>query len=370
MSPHSGNFQSPPMGANGRALFDPLIDISIVVPLYNEQDNVVELYREIADMMDGEPRTCELIFVDDGSADQTLSRIQQATAQDERVTIVELMKNFGQTAAMAAGFNHARGKVIVPMDGDRQNDPKDIPALVDRLDDPPGFDVVSGWRKNRQDKLMSRRLPSILANRLIKKLTWTTEIHDFGCSLKAYRREVLEDVHLYGEMHRFLPAICKWRGARITEQVVNHRPRVAGESKYGLKRTIKVLLDLVTVKFLGDYLAKPIYFFGKLAMLFFVVSMLSLFVAILQRYGVMTGGDFAVKLNQNVLVQFSMMTGLISFLMVMMGVLSELMSRIYHESAGVHPYKVRSVVTGTSDDGDEQAKAPTTDHREVSAKAG
>ena len=244
------------------------VDVSIVIPLLNEQDNVVPLYEQLCASLDDQPLQYEFIFIDDGSLDETAKRLKEVTKDDPRVTVVEFMRRFGQTAGLAAGFARARGDVIVPLDGDLQNDPADIPRLVAKLDDGPGWDIVSGWRKNRQDKLLSRRLPSVLANRLIRKLTWTGEIHDFGCSLKAYRAQVLEDVRLYGEMHRFLPAICKWRGARITEEVVNHRARTAGTSKYGLKRTIKVLLDLLTVKFLGDYLTKPIYFFGKLAMTF------------------------------------------------------------------------------------------------------
>lgn len=317
------------------------IDVSIIVPLYNEEGNVQPLYREIAEVMDAQTLRYEVIFINDGSSDQTVQKLREVAGDDPRVTLLDFTKNFGQTASTAAGIDHARGKVIVPMDGDMQNDPRDIPSLVAKLDEGDGWDIVSGWRRNRQDKMMSRRLPSILANRLIKRLTWTTEIHDFGCSMKAYRREVLEDVRLYGEMHRFLPAICKWRGARITEQVVNHRPRTAGESKYGLKRTFKVLLDLLTVKFLGDYLAKPIYFFGKVAMMAMAISFLSLFWAILQKYGILTEHGHAVMLNDSVLVLFSMMTFLMCVIFLMIGVLAELMARVYHESQDRKPYKIR-----------------------------
>lgn len=329
---------------------DSTMDVSIVIPLYNEEDNVQPLYREIAEVIDGEKLKYEVIFIDDGSSDQTVERLREVAGNDPRVTLLQFTKNFGQTASTAAGIDHAKGNVIVPMDGDMQNDPHDIPALVAKLDEEPGWDIVSGWRKNRQDKLMSRRLPSILANRLIKKLTWTTEIHDFGCSMKAYRREVLKDVRLYGEMHRFLPAICKWRGARITEQVVNHRPRTAGVSKYGLKRTVKVLLDLLTVKFLGDYLAKPIYFFGKVAMIAMVISFVSLFWAILQKYGYLTEHGIPVMLNNSVLVLFAMMTFLMSVIFLMIGILAELMSRIYHESQDRKPYKVRHTFIGSLPD--------------------
>ncbi len=322
-------------------------DVSIVVPLYNEQDNVVELYQELVSVVEHDAyRRYEIIFVDDGSSDDTLAILQDAVGDDSRVTIISFMKNFGQTAAMAAGFSYARGRVIVPMDGDRQNDPHDIPTLVSKLDEPPGYDIVSGWRRNRQDKLLSRRLPSILANRLIRRLTWTREIHDFGCSMKAYRREVLDDVRLYGEMHRFLPAICKWRGARITECVVNHRPRVAGSSKYGLKRTIKVLLDLMTVKFLGDYLTKPLYFFGKAAILILLLSFASLSIAVLQKFNIWTEHGSPVSLNNNVLVLFAMMTFLMAVMFVMIGVISELLVRIYHEAQDRKPYKIRWVLAG------------------------
>ena len=330
--------------------YDSDIDVSIVVPLYNEADNVEPLYKELAEVMDAQSQRYEVIFIDDGSKDETVKRMRAVVGDDPRVTLLQFTKNFGQTASTAAGIDHARGRVIVPMDGDLQNDPHDIPALVEKLEAGDGWDIVSGWRKNRQDKLVSRRLPSILANRLIKRLTWTTEIHDFGCSMKAYRREVLEDVRIYGEMHRFLPAICKWRGARISEQVVNHRPRVAGESKYGLKRTIKVLLDLLTVKFLGDYLAKPIYFFGKIAMVSMVISFVSLFFAFIQKYGYLTEHGHAVMLNDNVLVLFAMMTFLMSVMFLMIGVLAELMARVYHESQDRKPYKIRHVYKTSGDD--------------------
>ncbi len=346
-----------------KSAYDPTIDVSICVPIFNEEEGIPKLYEEIRKVMDDGIYNYEAIFVSDGSWDNSVARLREVTAGDERVTIIELMRNFGQTAAMAAGFDAARGAVIVPMDGDLQNDPADIPKLVAKLDEngaePGKWDIVSGWRKDRKDNALVRKLPSKIANRLIKKLTWTTEIHDFGCSLKAYRRQVLEDVTIYGEMHRFLPAICKWRGARVTEQVVNHRAREFGHSKYGLKRTFKVLLDLLTVKFLGDYLTKPIYFFGKLTMIVLAVSFLSLFVAILQRYGIMTGGDYQIKMNNNVLLLFSMMTFLMGVLFIMMGVLSELMVRIYHESQSRMPYKIRYRLNGHDQPGTTPSPTPT-----------
>lgn len=347
----------------------PPIDVSIVVPVYDEQDNVAELYREIAAVMDEQQDRYEAIFISDGSTDDTVSRLIAATADDPRVKIVDLRRNFGQTAAMAAGFHHARGAVIVPMDGDLQNDPRDIPRLVARLDEhgrePGKWDIVSGWRKQRQDKLLLRRFPSLIANRFIRKLTWSEEIHDFGCSMKAYRAEVLNDVTIYGEMHRFLPAICKWRGARVTEEVVNHRPRVHGKSKYNLKRTFKVLLDLMVVKFLGDYLtkAKPIYFFGKLAAMATVLAFASLALAIVQKIGYLTEHGHSVMLNDNVLVLFAMMVMLMAVMFLMLGVISELLSRIYHESQDRKPYKVRQVYVGGTDAASEPgpARSPAPD---------
>lgn len=322
-----------------------VVDVSIVVPFYNEQENVEAFYREVAAVMDAGLYRYELIAISDGSTDGTGPMLRDLAAKDPRLTVVELTRNFGQTAAMAAGFDHARGRVIVPIDGDLQNDPADIPRLVDKLDEdgrePGRWDIVSGWRRNRQDKAFSRRLPSMIANRIIRKLTWTPEVHDFGCSLKAYRREVLEDVKIYGEMHRFLPAICKWRGAKVTELVVNHRPRIHGRSKYGLKRTFKVMLDLLTVKFLGDYLVKPIYFFGKLAAMCVLTGMMVSVLAVVQKFGYLTEHGVPVRLNNNVLVLFAMMVTLLAVMFLMLGVLSELMVRIYHESQDRKPYKVR-----------------------------
>ncbi len=332
------------------------IDVSIVVPLLNEEENAAQVYSELASVMGESPLRCEFIFVDDGSKDRTWARLTEAAGGDDRCTLVRLTRRFGQTAALAAGFAHARGGVIVPMDGDMQNDPHDIVRLVARLDEPPGFDVVSGWRKDRQDKMWSRRLPSVLANKLIR---WVTGVplNDLGCSLKAYRREVLDDVSLYGEMHRFLPVITKWRGARITEVEVNHRPRVHGVTKYDLRRTIKVMLDLITVKFLGDYLTKPIYFFGKAALLSTFGSVASLGIAIFQKYGYLTTEE--VNLNRNVLVLFSVMLFLMTVLFLMMGVISELLVRIYHESQGRTTYKVRTLVQGgDSADGETMAAGP------------
>jgi len=317
------------------------IDISVVIPLNDEAGNVVPLYKELHEVMGSGRRRYELIFVDDGSRDGTFEAVLAATDGDEHCVVIGLTRNFGQTAALAAGFEIARGEVIVPMDGDLQNDPRDIERLVAALDEPPGYDVVSGWRRDRQDRFLTRRLPSVLANRII---SWSTgvKLKDLGCSLKAYRRSVLEDVTLYGEMHRFLPIITRWRGAKIKQIPVNHRPRVHGSTKYDLRRTVKVLLDLVTVKFLGGYLTKPIYFFGKASLLSLAVSIATIVVAVFQRYGRLTSEP--IHLNRNVLVLLSAMLMLMAIMFVMLGVIAELLVRIYHESQGRKIYKIRELV--------------------------
>jgi len=319
------------------------IDVSVVIPMRNEQENVAEVYSELAAVLDGEPLRYEVIIVNDGSRDRTAAELERLVEHDRRLTVVEFTRGFGQAAALAAGFRAARGRIVVAMDGDRQNDPRDIPRLVARLDQEPECDVVSGWRKNRQDKWLSRRLPSLLANRLIRQRTWCHEIHDFGCTLKAYRRDVLRDIRLYGEMHRFLPAICKWRGARLAEVVVNHRPRLNGESKYGIGRTLRVLLDLLTVKFLGDYGANPIYFFGKVVMITTFSAVLAFLIAIVQKFGYLTEHGDPVKLHSNVFIVVSMLMFVTTVTLLMMGVMSELLIRIYHESQDRPPYRIRRI---------------------------
>jgi glycosyltransferase involved in cell wall biosynthesis len=322
------------------------IDVTVVIPMRNEEANVMPLCAELREVMDKELMRYEVIIVNDGSIDRTADELKKAVQDDARFTVVELYRSFGQSAALSAGFHLARGRIVVPMDGDLQNDPHDIPKLIAQLDNPPGYDIVSGWRKNRQDKRFSRRFPSLIANALIRRLTWCNEIHDFGCMIKAYRREALSDVHLYGEMHRFLPALCRWRGARLSELVVNHRPRVAGTTKYSLKRIVKVLFDLLTVKFLGDYLTKPIYFFGKLAILAMLVSFLSIGVAIVQKFGYLTEEGVPVRLNNNIFVLFAMMMFITTGMLTMAGVIAELLVRIYHESQNLSPYKIRQVFRG------------------------
>jgi glycosyltransferase involved in cell wall biosynthesis len=318
------------------------LDLSLVIPVRNEQDNIVKLFEEVRSVIGPTGMTWECIIVDDGSTDQTVARAQTAFAGDPNLVLVRLRRNSGQTAGLAAGFERARGRLIATMDGDLQNDPADIPNLIGKLDE--GYDLVSGWRKNRQDKLISRKLPSRIANRIISKYTWTP-IKDFGCAMKVYKREALEDVSLYGEMHRFLPALCVWKGARIAEMAVNHRPRIHGSSNYGLIRTVKVLLDLVTVKFLNDYLGKPLYFFAKLSFGTLLIAAACLFIALLQRLGLLYWGpEPFFSLNRNPLVMLALMLIPLAVQFIMLGVISELLVRIYHESQGKRPYRVREVI--------------------------
>jgi glycosyltransferase involved in cell wall biosynthesis len=319
----------------------PQRDLSVVIPFKDEAENLEPLYRELKGVLDALRLDYEVLFVDDGSTDGGLAVLQRVTAGDARVAIIELRRNFGQTAAMAAGIDRSRGRILIPMDADMQNDPRDISALLARLDEPPGYDVVSGWRRNRQDKLWTRRVPSQLANRLIGRVT-RVPIHDFGCTMKAYRREVLEGNALYSELHRFLPALASWHGARIAEIEVNHRPRTRGVTKYGLRRTFKVLLDLVTVKFLGTYIAKPLYFFGKLALWSFALSLVMIAVAMAQRFGHL-GQPHGLHLNRNIFVVFWVILLFFSVQCVLFGVIAELLVRIYHETRGRPTYHIRTI---------------------------
>src|SRR3954470_21786312 len=252
-------------------------ELSLFLPVLDEEDNLRPMHAKIAAALDALGKSAEVIYVDDGSTDKSLEILKEIAASDDRVRVISLRRNYGQTAAMSAGIDAAKGEILIPMDADLQNDPADIKRLLEKLDE--GYDVVSGWRKNRQDKLISRKIPSQLANKLI---SWIggVPLHDYGCSLKAYRRESLEDVKLYGEMHRFIPIYASWAGARVTEIPVEHHARTAGKSKYGLSRTIKVIFDLMTIKFMASYQTKPIYVFGLFGFLALAVSIFSGFYAV------------------------------------------------------------------------------------------
>lgn len=311
------------------------IELSIVVPLFNEEENVRLLYDELAGELRKLGRSCEMIFVDDGSSDGTYKILEELAARDPQLTVIRFRRNFGQTAALSAGIEHARGEVIIPMDGDLQNDPADIGRLVAQVD--AGFDCVSGWRKQRQDKALTRKFPSMVANKLISAVSGI-ELHDYGCTMKAYRREVIEGVRLYGEMHRFIPVYAAWQGARVTELAVNHRARRFGKSKYGLNRIFKVLLDLLVVRFLFHYITKPIYVFGGFGLVAFLGSFLAAAFALYFKLA------HIKDLVSTPLPLLSAMAFLVGFLSVLMGLLAELVIRTYYESQDKRPYLVARVL--------------------------
>jgi glycosyltransferase involved in cell wall biosynthesis len=333
------NFSRELRGGPELSRVEPPPDVSVVIPFFNEEQNVAPLLDELYSNLKKLGRSFEVIGVDDGSTDGTFARLSAFAARERTLRCIRFRRNFGQTAAMSAGIDVARGDVIVPMDGDLQNDPADIPRLIATLDGPAGtpsaarYDVVSGWRQNRQDKEFGRKLPSQVANRLISAISGVS-LHDYGCTLKAYRREVLQDVKLYGEMHRFIPIYACWHGARVTELVVNHRARRAGNSKYGLGRTGKVILDLLVVKFLVSYSTKPIYVFGGFGLLSMLASF-GVFVAALA-YKFFGAKDFV----QTPLPLLSVLLALAGILGILMGLLAELMVRTYFESQGKRPYTV------------------------------
>jgi dolichol-phosphate mannosyltransferase len=310
-------------------------DVSVFLPVYNEEPNLLPLHAKLDEALKALGRSAEIVYVDDGSTDGSLKILKEIAGLDSRVRVVALRRNYGQTAAMSAGIDAATGKVLIPMDADLQNDPADITRLLDKLDD--GFDVVSGWRKNRKDKMVTRKIPSMIANRLI---SWIggVPLHDYGCSLKAYRRESLQDVRLYGEMHRFIPIYASWAGARVTEIPVEHHPRTMGKSKYGLSRTIKVVFDLITIKFMASYQTKPLYLFGWAGLLTFAISLLSTLLAISMKvFSWPHHADFV----QTPLPIMAMVTLVLGVQLFLMGLLAEMLVRTYHESQAKPIYAVR-----------------------------
>lgn len=310
-------------------------EVSVFLPVYNEEPNLQPLHAKLDAALQVLGRTAEIIYVDDGSTDGSLNVLRELAQRDDRVRVVALRRNYGQTAAMAAGIDAASGQVLIPMDADMQNDPADINRLLEKLDE--GYDVVSGWRKNRQDKLITRKIPSMLANRLI---SWIggVPLHDYGCSLKAYRRESIEDVKLYGEMHRFIPIYASWAGARVAEIPVEHHARTMGKSKYGLSRTVKVVFDLVTIKFMASYQTKPLYLFGGAGMLTFGVSLLSAVWAFVMKY---LNWPHHADFVQTPLPIIALVTLVLGVQLFLMGLLAEMMVRTYHESQAKSIYAVR-----------------------------
>lgn len=315
--------------------------ISLVIPVFNEEESLAALMKALDAALPGLPQPAEAVLVDDGSRDRSPALLREAAATRPWLRVVRFRRNFGQTAAIAAGIDHARGPIIVALDADLQNDPADIPRLLARLDE--GFDVVSGWRRDRKDKAVTRRLPSMVANWLIGYVTGV-RIHDYGCTLKAYRRWVLEPYGLYGEMHRFIPIYASWAGARVTEMEVTHHPRVAGQSKYGLSRVWKVLLDLLTVTFLGGYSTKPIYFFGRPALVLCTGGVLSgaLFVAQFIRNHLL--GIEGQWIQATTLLQLAVFLFSLGVQFLLMGLFGQILIRTYHESQGKKTYLVGETI--------------------------
>ena len=308
---------------------------SVVVPIFNEEDNLDNMVAELVPVMERLGGPFEIIAVDDGSEDRSYEKLKTLRAKEPRLKVIRFRGNFGQTAAFAAGFAHAKGETIITIDADLQNDPADIPALIAKLDE--GYDIVSGWRKDRQDKMLSRKIPSMIANKII---SWTTKVHlhDYGCSLKVFHKDVVKNINLYGEMHRFIPAVASWMGVKVTEMPVNHRPRTAGVSKYGIDRTVRVILDLITVKFLLSYSKSPIQIFGLLGLLSGSAGfMLALWLSF-QKLAL------DMPLSNRPALLLAVLLILVGVQLISMGLLAEMISRTYHESQGKPIYVIRDTL--------------------------
>jgi glycosyltransferase involved in cell wall biosynthesis len=307
----------------------PVPDLSIVVPLFNEEENIGPFLAELFEVLSAADLGFEVICVDDGSADRTFELLRQRAAAEPRLRVLRFGKNYGQTAAMSAGFHAARAPIVVTLDGDQQNDPHDIPKMLERYDE--GYDVVSGWRRARQDGFIHRTLPSRVANWLISRITGV-HLHDYGCTLKVYRKEVLDRFELYGQLHRFIPALAAWSGGRITEMEVNHRPRSRGQTKYGIGRTLTVLLDLTVVKFLMSYGSHPIRAFGMAGFLSWGAALLSLAAVIVMKVWQHT------DMTGNPLLYLAVLGVMVGLQFILMGVIAEMLMRTYHEAQGKRPY--------------------------------
>lgn len=318
------------------------IELSVVIPIYDEEENIPELYRRLHQTLSTLDRSYEIIAIDDGSRDNSFSILKELAEQDPHLRVVRFRRNFGQSAAFAAGFDLARGQVIITMDADLQNDPADIPRLLETMEQ-GDYDIVSGWRKDRKDPFLTRRLPSQIANRLI---SWATDIHlhDYGCSLKAYRAEVIKQVHLYGELHRFIPALASWIGVRVAEIPVQHHPRMHGRSKYGLGRVFRVLLDLITVRFLLSYSARPMQLFGGLGLISAGIGFLiGLYLTALKLF-------FGEQLSTRPLLWLAILMVIIGMQLITMGLLGELIIRTYHETQNKPIYAIREIIETAQDE--------------------
>lgn len=311
--------------------------LSIVIPIKDERDNLRPLYHDLTEAMPGELEW-EVLFVDDGSSDGSFEVLTKLAQLDHRVKVIRLRRNFGQAAAMQAGIDQATGSVIATMDGDRQNDPRDIPAMMEKLAE--GYDAVLGQRANRRDGFLLRKLPSLMANWLIRKVTGT-RFRDFGCTLRVMRRDTARSLRLYGEMHRFISVLADQQGARIVQVPVRHHPRTAGRSKYNLSRTFRVILDLITVTFLNRYLTQPMHFFGGGGLIFMGVGLLTFLATLIMKLG------YGIDMTGNPLLMLSVLLEVIGFQFISLGLFSEVQTRTYFESQGKSPYDVREVLNGT-----------------------
>jgi glycosyltransferase involved in cell wall biosynthesis len=313
--------------------------LSIIVPVYNEMENLAPFTNELIQVLDASGEDFEVLFIDDGSTDGSGAYLETLPEKDSRIKIISFRRNFGQTAAMTAGFDYATGEILMPIDADMQNDPRDIPSILSKLRE--GYDVVSCWRRSRRDNWLTRKLPSRLANSLISRISGL-HLHDYGCTLKGYRREVVEHIRLYGEMHRFIPIYASWAGARVAEIPVNHRPRRAGSSKYGLSRTFKVILDLMTLKMLGNYSTKPMYIFGGIGLLSCSCGIICALLTLVEKY------YSGVKAHRNPLLLLAVFSFILGVQFILMGLVAELVIRTYYESQGKVPYIVRYVRENTA----------------------
>lgn len=317
------------------------VDISVVIPIYNEEENLPILYKKLKSVLEvlreKEGKSYEIVFVNDGSKDKSWQIIKEIAQKDNTVVGVNFRRNFGQTAAMSAGFEVAKGDIIITMDGDLQNDPEDIPKLLQKIEE--GYDIVSGWRKDRKDAFISRTLPSRIANWLISIVTGV-HLHDYGCSLKAYKSEIAKNLDFYGEMHRFLPALSKPFGAKVVEIPVKHHPRIYGKSKYGISRTFKVILDLILVKFLLDYRTKPLRVFGGTGFLLSFIGFMVMFYLSCEKL------CFGKSIGDRPLLTFGMLLFITGIQLISTGIIAELITRTYYESQGKRPYIIKEIVNG------------------------
>ncbi len=309
--------------------------LSIVIPVYNEEDSIDTLYKSLISVLEGTDKKYEVILIDDGSRDKSFDKLKNLHDKNRNFKIIKFRRNFGQTQAMSAGFDYSSGQIIITMDADLQNDPADIPNILKKMDE--GYDIVSGWRKDRKDKMFSRRLPSVIANRMISRL-FNVRLHDYGCTLKAYRRDILDNIELYGEMHRYIPAVASWMGVKVAEIPVNHHPRKYGKAKYGISRTTRVILDLITIKFLLTYSKKPMQIFGLLGFIATIVGFILTTWLIVERV------FFNIGLADRPLFILSIFVFLAGIQFITMGLLGEIMMRTYYEGTGKPKYVIKEIL--------------------------